>query len=73
MKHSLLIILVLLVFQAAQLSAQDGPLVPCVGCSNLPQAPYPEPGAWFNPDQSGSGFNFDGINHVWRGRLSLFC
>ena len=36
--------------------AQAGPSVPCVGCDTLTQAPFPETGSWYNPDQSGSGW-----------------
>lgn len=67
MNRSLFIILVLLVFPVAHISAQDGPFVPCVGCNDLTQVPYPEPGAWFNPDQSGSGFTFEFQNGVMAG------
>ena len=39
--------------------AQEGPYVPCVGCEDFIYAPYPEPGHWYNPDQSGSGFTLE--------------
>jgi hypothetical protein len=43
----------------SNLSAQEGPFVPCAGCEELDEVPYPEPGLWYNPDQSGSGFNLE--------------
>jgi hypothetical protein len=52
---------------AASLFAQVGPYVPCVGCDELTHAPFPEPGLWFNPDQSGSGFTFEFQNGVMAG------
>lgn len=41
--------------------------VPCVGCDTLTQAPYPETGSWYNPDQSGSGLNLEIQNGVLAG------
>lgn len=39
--------------------AQPGPIIPCVGCDELTITPWPETGAWYNPDQSGSGLNLE--------------
>lgn len=39
--------------------AQEGPIIPCVGCENFSHFPWPETGAWYNPDQSGSGLNLE--------------
>ncbi len=39
--------------------ADSGPKVPCVGCDTLIHAPFPETGAWYNPDQSGSGISLE--------------
>jgi len=39
--------------------AQSGPIVPCVGCPTFTKHPYPETGAWFNPEQSGTGFSLE--------------
>ncbi len=44
--------------------AQEGPHVPCVGCDTLVHAPFPEPGSWYNPDQSGSGLNMEVQNGI---------
>lgn len=54
-----LMICALLVLPAAPVLAQEGPHVPCVECENLTMAPYPEPGHWYNPEQSGTGFNLE--------------
>lgn len=59
MIKTMLTTIVLLVMPAAHLSAQEGPYVPCVGCDDFVNAPYPEPGHWYNPDQSGSGFTLE--------------
>jgi len=48
-------------------SELQGPYVPCVGCGALVHAPFPETGAWYNPDQSGSGLNFEIQNGVLAG------
>ncbi|MBE9549170.1 MAG: hypothetical protein IMF09_07145 [Proteobacteria bacterium] len=51
----------------------EGPIVPCVGCENLTQAPYPEAGLWSNPEQSpGSGLNFEIQNGVLTGFLYTY-
>ena len=63
----LLITLMLLALPAASLFAQEGPYVPCVGCDVFINAPYPEPGHWYNPDQSGTGFNLEFQNGVMAG------
>lgn len=67
MIKKLLMVLVLLALPAAFLSAQEGPYVPCVGCDEFIDAPYPEPGHWYNPDQSGSGFTLEFQNGVMAG------
>ena len=54
-----LICFCLLLSWATTVAAQEGPQVPCVGCDTLIQAPYPETGAWYNPDQSGTGINIE--------------
>jgi hypothetical protein len=59
--------IVLLAWPAAHLLAQEGPYVPCVGCEDLIYAPYPEPGHWYNPDQSGSGFTLEFQNGIFAG------
>jgi len=41
------------------LTVEEGPNVPCVGCEDLIHAPFPETGAWYNPDQSGTGINLE--------------
>ncbi len=47
-----------------------GPAVPCVGCDSLTEAPYPETGIWFNPEEApGSGLNFEIQNGVISGFL----
>ena len=51
--------IVLLAMPVAHLLAQEGPYVPCVGCDILTQAPFPEAGSWYNPDQSGTGINLE--------------
>ncbi len=56
MIKTILTTIVLLAMPAAHLFAQEGPYVPCVGCEDFIYAPFPEPGHWYNPDQSGSGF-----------------
>jgi len=48
--------------------AQQGPLIPCVGCDSLTQAPFPETGSWYNPDQSGTGINLE----IQNGFLTAF-
>ena len=63
----LLMTLMLMALPAAHLLAQEGPQVPCVGCDNLVHAPFPETGSWYNPDQSGSGINFEIQNGVLAG------
>jgi len=67
MLRSLFVVMMLLALPAASLFSQEGPYVPCVGCDELTHAPFPEPGLWFNPDQSGSGFTFEFQNGVMAG------
>lgn len=57
----------LLALPAVPLLAQEGPYVPCVGCEDRVNAPYPETGLWYNPDQSGTGFNLDFQNGIMAG------
>ncbi len=57
--NRLLILFFLLFTASTSVVAQDGPNVPCVSCDNLIQAPYPETGAWYNPDQPGTGINLE--------------
>jgi len=57
--NRLIILCVFLFWTGASASAQEGPFVPCVGCDALIHAPFPETGAWYNPDQSGSGINLE--------------
>lgn len=61
------ITLVLLALPAALLFAQEGPYVPCIGCDERTQVTYPEPGHWYNPDQSGTGFNLEFQNGIMAG------
>lgn len=44
----------------------SGPIVPCVGiaCEGQEYQPWPETGAWYNPEQSGSGFTIEIQNGV---------
>jgi|GEM_PF-974826 len=67
MIRKLFVILALLALTAEPLIAQEGPYVPCVGCDDLTQVPYPEPGLWYNPDQSGTGFTLEFQNGVMAG------
>ncbi len=57
--NKFIILCVFLFWIGASASAQEGPFVPCVGCDTLIHAPFPETGAWYNPDQSGSGINLE--------------
>jgi len=57
--NRLIILCIFLFWTSASTLAQEGPFVPCVGCDTLTQAPYPETGTWYNPDQSGSGINLE--------------
>jgi len=63
----LLMTLMLLALPTASLLAQEGPYVPCVDCEDFIYAPYPEPGHWYNPDQSGTGFNLEFQNGIMAG------
>ena len=67
MPKILLTAMTLLALSAAPLFAQEGPSVPCVDCDTLTQAPFPETGSWFNPEQSGSGLVFEIQNGVLAG------
>ena len=67
MFRRILMIFTLLALSAAPLIAQEGPYVPCVGCDEFTHAPYPEPGLWFNPEQSGSGFSLEFQNGIMGG------
>lgn len=67
MIHSRILIALAILTVSASLAAQQGPQVPCAGCEELTKAPYPEPGLWYNPDQSGSGFTFEFQNGVMAG------
>ena len=57
--NKIIILSVLFSWASANALAQEGPLVPCVGCETLVHAPFPETGAWYNPDQSGTGINLE--------------
>ncbi len=60
--------LILMFLSISAAYAQEGPIVPCVGCDSLTQAPFPETGLWFNPEQTpGSGLNFEIQNGVLAG------
>ena len=60
------LIILLLTFSSAY--SQDGPVVPCVGCDSMTEAPFPETGLWHNPEQSpGSGLNFEIQNGMLAG------
>ena len=67
MTKRLLTALLSLALPASVLIAQEGPYVPCVGCDEMTHAPFPEPGLWYNPDQSGTGFKFEFQNGVMAG------
>ena len=62
-----LLTLFILVISSMPLWSQEGPYVPCVGCDEFIYAPYPEPGHWYNPDQSGTGFNLEFQNGIMAG------
>jgi hypothetical protein len=49
----------MVLFPISSIFAQEGPSIPCVGCDQIDRVPFPEPGLWYNPDQSGSGFNLE--------------
>jgi len=69
MKRMFLLYL-LLAFLPGLVMAQEGPYVPCVGCENLTQTPYPETGLWYNPAQTpGTALNFEIQNGVLAGFL----
>ena len=57
--NKIIILSVFFCWTIANTLAQEGPLVPCVGCETLVHAPFPETGAWYNPDQSGTGINLE--------------
>lgn len=62
------ITLMLLALSAAPLFSQEGPYVPCVGCDDFVSTPpYPESGLWYNPDQSGTGFDLEFQNGIMAG------
>lgn len=54
-----LIALTIIVHVCSPAWSQEGPQVPCVGCENLVHAPFPEAGAWYNPDQPGTGISLE--------------
>lgn len=41
------------------LMSQSGPELPCPECSEMQYKPLPKSGNWYNPEQSGVGFNFE--------------
>jgi hypothetical protein len=61
-----------LVISATIAHPQDtsGPIVPCVGipCKGQEIQPWPETGAWYNPEQSGSGFTIE----IQNGRMVAY-
>jgi len=59
MIKQIIIASLLMVSPASLLFAQEGPFVPCVGCDSFVHAPFPETGAWYNPNQSGTGINLE--------------
>lgn len=66
-KQLVITLALLALLAATPLFAQEGPYVPCVGCEDRVHATYPETGLWYNPDQSGSGFNLDFQNGIMAG------
>ncbi|MCB1603140.1 MAG: hypothetical protein KDI59_00695 [Xanthomonadales bacterium] len=54
-----LIFALLLIFCYLSVSAQQGPVAPCVDCESLSKRTEPHNGMWYNPDQSGSGMTLD--------------
>jgi hypothetical protein len=62
-----LLALTILFFSSMPAWSQEGPYVPCVGCDDFIYAPYPETGHWYNPDQSGTGFNLEFQNGIMAG------
>ncbi len=61
--------LIILLLSISNSYSQDGPIVPCVGCDSMVEAPFPEAGIWHNPEQSpGSGLNFE----IQQGSLAGF-
>ncbi|MEE4217836.1 MAG: hypothetical protein V2I48_09515 [Xanthomonadales bacterium] len=55
MKFSIAI-LALMISISTVAQESNGPYVPCPGCENLQQAPFPETGLWHNPEEPGTGF-----------------
>ncbi|MCF6300433.1 MAG: hypothetical protein L3J52_04870 [Proteobacteria bacterium] len=49
---------------STQLLSQSGPTVVCVDCENLTERPKPRSGTYYNPDQSGTGFNIEIQNNA---------
>jgi hypothetical protein len=62
-----LLALTILFFSSMPAWSQEGPYVPCVGCDEFIYEPYPESGHWYNPDQSGTGFNLEFQNGTMAG------
>jgi hypothetical protein len=54
-----LIFALLLILCYLSVSAQQGPVAPCVDCESLSKRTEPHNGMWYNPDQSGSGMTLD--------------
>ncbi|MCF6300932.1 MAG: hypothetical protein L3J52_07430, partial [Proteobacteria bacterium] len=46
-------------FSIFQSAAENGPQVPCLDCEKYTQRTLPKEGLWYNPEQSGSGFNIE--------------
>lgn len=50
---------IMFVCLSSVLMAQSGPEMPCPECSEIQYKPLPKSGNWFNPEQSGVGFNLE--------------
>lgn len=53
------IIAIMLVLLTSTVISQNGPELPCPDCNGMDYKPLPKSGNWFNPEQSGVGFNIE--------------
>jgi len=54
-----MVLTLLVLLSSSLLLAQSGPELPCPGCNEMKYKPLPKSGNWYNPEQSGVGFNFE--------------
>lgn len=59
-------VIVLMVFSGT-VFAQQGPNIVCYDCDGLEARTMPVSGSWYNPQQSGSGYQFDIQNGIFLG------